>query len=222
MKHIRQICTGVLAFIMLIGLSGCMHINLPKSEAQITRELLDYLEQKYGREFEALYFESGVNILNCYPKGGDPVTDRIFIEITRDKDRNKIYRDNGFALVIREDVEAQIRDACAKIPLSAKVYMDTAVPSDPLLDGSKTYEDLKARGKYHLECEVFILCEDLEKREQYADQIADLLQQDNYSGMVFIRTIPDTETYEKMTRRNKNDVFKINNATMFSIMIIIN
>lgn len=222
MKRIRQICTGVLAFIMLIGLSGCMHITLPKSEAQITRELLDYLEQKYGREFEALYFESGVNILNCYPKGGDPVTDRIFIQITRDKDRNKIYRDNGFALVIREDVEAQIRDACAKISLSAKVYMDSAGTADNSLNGSKTYEDLQAMGDYCLNCEVFILCEDLEKREQYADQIADLLQQDNYIGVVYICTIPDEETFERMTRRNKNDIFQPNGETMFYIRKTIN
>ena len=213
MMNIFKKCLALsLATILMIGAGGCMK---PKSESNEKR-MLRHLREKYGQEFITLgmrgggYFGGGSSILDCYPAGGDPDVDYVCVEML-----GTTIDDTYFGIIIREDVEAEVLAVLSDLPLPMKAYFrGDAGYFDETFDGTKTYADFKQweinRGKrYRFKVTVAVPMDDTDKseKEEYAKQIFDRLEKDNFHGRVFVRFYP-SEVFEKLTRANYIDLHK--------------
>jgi len=209
MKALKRILALALLFILTIGLSGCTN----KKEI-----MLEHLKEKYGQEFVPGYM-AGISTyptLFCYPKGGDPETDRVWIEMTEYTDGSFSFRDTYFGIIIREDVEAEVLAACSDLPLPMKAYFDSGDGAyNNLFDSTKTYADLKedeidSGERYNHAVTIAIPFDgtDDDEKEKYATQIFDKIEQNGYYGRIFVRCYP-SEVFEKITRKN---VFELHKA----------
>ena len=220
MKAIKVIFALTLITLLTLGLSGCESIT--------AKRCLKHLSEKYnGQEFIVKYtkngglFGGGTDYLFCYPKGGDPDTDEVTVETWKPKGEERIFTDTYFELLIREDVEAEMLAILSDINLPMKVYnTEVSGVEDHRFDSTKTYADVKkAISSDEINClfdfSIFLLCEDIENREQYANKIFDMLEKNNYRGLMAICVISDTDLFERVTRKNRNQLFEPNEKTMF-------
>ena len=198
--------------ILIIGGTGC--INIPLSDSAMKNELLTHLYEKYGVEFEPIKLVrgGGSNTLYCYPKGGCPEEDRIWVN--KERVQGEMYfRDTYFTIIIREDLEAEVFAAISDLPLPKKVLLesDTLIfdPSN-IFESTKTYADLMqaindGNASARFSIAVAISADDLNEseREEYANQIFDRLEKDGFPGLVNILFYP-SEAFEKITRSRES------------------
>ena len=222
----RRIFILCLIFILSIAASGCM-----ENSERLMRE---YLNEKYpDQEFITIsingggYFGQGPKYMTCYPKGGDPEVDKVIVYtgIPVDEEGNKgerEFRDNYFAILIREDVEADVLNILLDMNLSMKVYYQESAYYGLDYDSTNTYEDLKKdilEGKSHKRFDVgiYLYCKDVENRKQYAKQIFDtLLSENGIAESVDLFMIADETIYSKITRKNHYDLINANGETIFN------
>lgn len=203
----------LLIIIITIGVISCMGIL--RTDESI---MLEHLSEKYnGQEFISIGISGSHNfggdpILYCYPKGGDPEADKVKVTMSKVKNGKRSFSDSYFNIIIREDFEADVLAVLSDMPLPMKVYYSGTSYLDEIFDGTKTYADFKQweidRGEpYLFDVEVVLLCEDVENGEQYANQIFDKLEKDNYHGSVVVFIVSDAGIYEKITRNNWSEIW---------------
>ena len=214
MKKFKQCLALSLAIIITIGVSGCMNI-LQSNESR----MLKHLSQKYnGQKFITLYmdgggyFGQGTTKLHCYPKGGDPKADRVWVETWTTKEGERIIQDSYFGIIIREDLEAEVLAACSGLPLPMKAYLVSGnMCYDDIFDGSKTYADFKQwindGNSKRLNVTVSVSADGFDKseKEQYANQIHDKLEKDGFCGFASVLFYPG-EAFDQLTRTNHNEL----------------
>jgi len=190
--------------IFIIGVSGCMH-NLSHE-----KEILAHLEQKYGIEFISLGFEVGSNsVMNCYPKGGCPEADRVKanIRVFSDKNTETEFGDTYFGIIIREDLEAEVFDAISDLPLPMKVFFDSETNFNNIFDSTKTYANFKQwrnnGNPWRINATVTVSINDFDnsEKEEYANKIFDIIEEDGFTGGIRVRFY-SSEVFEKLTRTN--------------------
>lgn len=219
----KRLLALLMSFIIMIGAGGCMSTT--------ERQMRAYLSEKYpGQEFITVSISAG-GIFNeaprmtFYPKGGDPVTDTIKVNTHKtyeNSDEGEIeFADNYFDILIRADVEADVRDMLSDVHLPMTVYYKQGGGYFREYDSTKTYADLKKAILEETEFGltdvwIFMLCEDIENRKQYAEQIYDTLLLN--SGVVedaVVYMIADESIYSKITRKNCYDTLKLGDETVF-------
>ena len=213
MKTAKRIFALTLIIILTIGVSGCMG----QSNKKI---MLEHLEKKYGKEFgvwhvsKSGYFPwGGTPFMDCYPKDGDPETDHVKVEMSPDKTHIK---DGYFGILIREDVEADVLSYLSDFSLPMKVYYGRSDYYDNIFDGTKTYADYKewdneeSGFSKRLDVTFAVPIDDTDpsKKEEYADQIFDKLEQNGFYSSITVRFYP-SEVFEKITRANFIELYKV-------------
>ena len=117
--------------------------QMTKEEAKLSRqnEILKHLEEKYGEKFIPLNMNSeyikGLDILQVYKEGTNPVTDKV--EACREEKDGKVkFYDGYFGMIIRPEYEKMIKDEVDKIFPESKVYVKfpTYSLNDSLKQGS--------------------------------------------------------------------------------------
>jgi len=215
MKTAKRIFTLTLIIILTIGVSGCMG----QSNKKI---MLEHLEKKYGKEFgvwhvsKSGYFPwGGTPFMDCYPKGGDPETEHVKIEMNKDENGEITFRDNYFGILIREDFEEDMLSILADLPLSMKAYYSNSPPFfNEIFDGTKTYADFKQWVKdgnsQGLTITIAVPMDGTDKseKEEYANQIFEKFEQDVFLYSVDVRFYP-SEVFEKITRANFIELYKV-------------
>ena len=188
--------------------------------------MLRHLSEKYnGQEFIVTntlgtsFFRKINPRWECYPKGGDPVTDEVFVETLEDENGEIIFEDDYFGILIREEIETEVIETCAGIGLPMKAYSRGLGRLDNSFDGTKTYADLKqaimeGKADCTFNISIFLLCEDIENREEYANQIFDKLSTDGLQRDIDVCVIADEKIYNQITRKNCYDVFEKDDQTM--------
>jgi len=213
MKTLKRLSILTVTILLMIGVTGCM--DLRTSNEKIKDELLAYLSQKYnGQEFVFVgmentgYFGNGTTVLHCYPKGGDPETDKVWVETWENEVDGKVIKDNYFWLIVREDVEAEVIAALSGLPLPMKVYNSGIGTVDNALDGSKTYDDLK-REEPFFDITVVVSMDGTNKseKEEYANQIFDKIEPNGCRWGIDVCFFP-SEAFEKVQRAltNRNEL----------------
>ena len=207
----------------------CLQYYMTSTE----RIVLKHLSEKYdGQEFIPLgisntgYFGRGEDVLHCYPKGGDPKTDDVDAGMLKTEDGEVEFNDNYFGILIREDVEAEVLDTLSDMNLPMKAYYREFGSFDEIFDGTKTYADLKkaiiaGEENHRFDIDIYLLCENIENREQYAEQIFDKLSEDGLRRLVDVYVTADTNLYNRVTRRNQDEIFIPDDETVFSFYKII-
>lgn len=188
-----------------------------------------YLSEKYpgqefvivsisGMSYGSLWNSTDKHIV-CYPKGGDPETDKFKVKTYIPVDENgnegeREFRDNYFAILIREDVEADVLNTLSDMNLPMKVFYQETAYYGMEYDSTNTYADLKkdimeGTNIRWINVSIFLLCKDAENSKQYAQQIYDTLLSENgviYSSDVYM--VADETIYEEITRKNYYDVYQ--------------
>ena len=188
--------------------------------------VLQHLSEKYnGQEFIVSYASNSYGgwltpYWECYPKGGDSETDKVYVELIKNENGETIFRDDYFGILIREDIEAEVIETCVGMGMPMKVYSEGLGRLDNSFDSTKTYADLKQaimEGKEDctFDISIFLLCEDIENREEYANQIFDQLSEDGFDKIIDICMIADEKIYDQITRKNCYDIFEKDDKTMF-------
>ena len=212
MSKLKKWLTVGLIIILTIGVSGCM------SNKAI---MLKHLEEKYGQEFEigrvgkeGFVFADGDYFTFACPKGGYWDTDSFRVQMDPKNKTSTGIKDGYFGILIREDVEAEVLAAVSDLTFLAKAYYNPSTYYDNVFDRTKTYADFKQwgidRGKPFLfTVAVCVSSDNLDEseKEDYAKQIFDKLQKDNYRGMVNVLFYPG-EAFEQLTRANTNELAK--------------
>lgn len=117
------------------------------SSEQIRDEMLNYMEQKYGKKFHALSLERrGIDRnsdkLNCYAEGDESLD---YAYVYRDYSDNDIsYQDTYFGVLIRDDAQTEVELICKSLGLEAKAFVEssTSIYSNEY-NSEKTFNDLK-------------------------------------------------------------------------------
>ena len=140
--------------------------------------------------------------MDCYPKGGDPEADRVWV-----RGNKGFYDDSYFGILIREDVEAEVLAILDGLPLPMKAYADSNTYCYDNFDGSKTYADFKQwqsenEGWYLPSVTIAVPMDgtDESEKEEYANQIFEILVNDGFKGGIDVCFFP-SEAFEKVTRR---------------------
>ena len=191
-------------------------ITIPGSSESI---ILKHLKAKYGREFirkdmtNSAFFFRGDPVLYGYPKGGDPDTDKVTATMTKGENGKREFRDNYFGIMIREDFEADVLAAISDLPQPMKAYSSYNPPYfNEIFDGTKTYADLKQWGidrgdPKRLDVTIAVPMDGMDKteKEEYANQVFNKLQQNEYYGLALVCFYP-SEVFESITRKNFLDL----------------
>jgi len=193
-----------------------MNISFETDES-IRDEILDHLRNKYnGQEFTALALERGRyrDTLYCFVQGGDPEGDNVTADRTV-KDGAKVYSDTYFAIIIREDLEAEVLAVCSDIDIPMQAYaLSTSQFYNNMWDCTKNYADLKqwiADGNpRRFDVTVVISVDNMENGEYFSKQIISAITESGYKGIVGVLAITDADVYSKITRSNQNDLIRQN------------
>ena len=183
--------------------------------------MLKHLREKYGQEFVATGMTGSSNfggdpVLFCYPKGGDPETDKVRATMSKLKNGERSFEDTYFGIIIREDLESEVLAALPDLQLPMKAYFNcTSFYYDESFDSTKTYVDFKQweidSGKSKLlDITIAIPMDgtDKSKKEEYANRIFDILEQYGFRIYITVRFYP-SEVFEIITRKNVFDLYKI-------------
>ena len=201
----------IIAALIILGVSSCMGDDL-MSENEISDYLLEYLEEKYnGQEFVPIGFGNDY-IFRCYPKGGDPETDLVEVKMRsyKKEDPDREIRDDYFGILIREDVEADIANVLSDFELPMKIYYSRGGSwYDNIWDGTKTYAEYKAwrnengrRNMMDFDICVFVDGLDISEKEDYANQVFEVLKINDYYGRFYVVFFP-SEAFVKSTRTSR-------------------
>ena len=220
-KAARLYSLFLVLFVLLvaIGSAGCKESN--------ESIMMAHLQEKYpGQEFVKLrvgkagYFGTGVPYMTCYPKGGDPVNDQVTVEMNKTEEGEIYFLEDYYGIFIREDIEADVLDILSDMNLPMKVYLDGTGFFGDTCDSTTTYADFKKAliaGEEHWRASisVFMLCEDIDNREVYAKQAFEMLSEDGIERIIDICVIADKNIYREVTRKNRTEVFCVNDESMF-------
>lgn len=191
-----------------------------------------YLSEKYpGQEFiitsisKGGYFGIGSTYMTGYPKGGDPETDKFDVKTYIPVDENgnegeREFWDNYFAILIREDVEADVFAMLSDLNLPMKVYYRENAYYGMDYDSTNTYADLKkdiveGKSERWINVSIFLLCKEEENSKQYAQQIYDTLLSEK--GVIFssdVYMVTDETIYKEITRKNYYDLYQEHDESM--------
>ena len=171
-----------------------------------------------GMSYGSLWNSTDKHIV-CYPKGGDPETDKFKVKTYIPVDENgnegeREFWDNYFAILIREDVEADVSAMLSDLNLPMKVFYRETAFYGMEYDSTNTYADLKkdimeGTNIRWITVSIFLLCKDAENSKQYAQQIYDTLLSEN--GVIFradVYMVADETIYKEITRKNYYDVYQ--------------
>ena len=217
----RQVKWLILAF-SILAVAAFFLVTYMNSTERLVQK---YLSENYpGQEFiitsirKGGLFGIGPTYMTGYPKGGDPETDKFEVKTYIPVDENgkkgeRQFSENYYAILIREDVEADVLDTLSDVNLPMKVYYRESGYYDRD-ESTKTYVELKTeilegRSPRRINVSIFLLCKDAENSKQYAQQIYDTLLSENgviYSSDVYM--VADETIYEEITRKNYYDVYQ--------------
>ncbi len=194
-----------------------------------------YLSEKYpgqefvivsisGTSYGALWNSTDKRIV-CYPKDGDPETDKFKVQTYIPVDENgqkgeRKFWDNYFAILIREDVEADVFAMLSDLNLPMKVYYRENAYYGMDYDSTNTYADLKkdiveGKSERWINVSIFLLCKEEENSKQYAQQIYDTLLSEK--GVIFssdVYMVTDETIYKEITRKNYYDLYQEHDESM--------
>ncbi|MDD4590773.1 MAG: hypothetical protein PHG06_10155 [Parabacteroides sp.] len=172
-RYIRIFMVFCTAFILILG-NGCFL----KSHKTL---MLEYLEDKYGEEFEPLSYAGeswaySYDKLSAHPKGKE---DQIFnIQGCKNKEGKYVCHDNYFYYIIRDEYEQAMSDIVGKYFTEFKLYM---------LRGDEMYDD---RLNYGVKVEDIY---DISSR--FASQI-----------LIFVKQNTDTNNIEMVAKKNASEM----------------
>lgn len=218
----RQVKWLILAF-SILAVAAFFLVTYMNSTERLVQKCLS---EKYpGQEFiitsirKGGYFGIGSTYVTGYPKGGDPETDKFEVQTYIPVGENgqkgeRRFWDNYYAILIREDVEADVIDTLSDVNLPMKVYYRESGYYEREDDSTKTYAKLKAeilegKSPRRITVSIFLLCKDAENSKQYAQQIYDTLLSEN--GVIFradVYMVADETIYKEITRKNYYDVYQ--------------
>ena len=230
----RQVKWLILAF-SILAVAAFFLVTYMNSTERLVRK---YLSEKYpgqefvivsisGMSYGSLWNSTDKHIV-CYPKGGDPETDKFKVKTYIPVDENgnegeREFRDNYFAILIREDVEADVLNTLSDMNLPMKVYYKEDAYYGLDYDSTHTYVDLKkdnldGKNSKRFDIGIYLLCKDIENREQYAQQIFDLLlSKDGIAESVDLYIVTDETIYSEITRKNRYDLINADGETIFNL-----
>ncbi len=224
----RQVKWLILAF-SILAVAAFFLVNYMNSTERL---VLKYLSEKFpGQEFiitsisKGGYFGIGSTYMTGYPKGGDPETDKFDVKTYIPVDENgnegeREFWDNYFAILIREDVEADVSAMLSDLNLPMKVYYRENAYYGMDYDSTNTYADLKkdiveGKSERWINVSIFLLCKEEENSKQYAQQIYDTLLSEK--GVIFssdVYMVTDETLYTEITRKNYYDLYQEHDESM--------
>lgn len=218
----RQVKWLILAF-SILAVAAFFLVTYMNSTERLVQKCLS--EKFPGQEFiitsirKGGYFGIGSTYVTGYPKGGDPETDKFDVKTYIPVDENgnegeREFWDNYFAILIREDVEADVSAMLSDLNLPMKVFYRETAFYGMEYDSTNTYADLKkdimeGTNIRWITVSIFLLCKDAENSKQYAQQIYDTLLSEN--GVIFradVYMVADETIYKEITRKNYYDVYQ--------------
>ena len=200
-----------IVFAILLFLGGCGMLNMfTESYEDIRDEMLQHLYEKYGIEFTGVSLERGHHDhLIAYPTSGD--RDNDFVSMQRHvRDGEVEFRDTFFGVIMRDEIEAIVRDALVDIGLPNKVFFSTrTVVYDDKFDGTKNLADfnqwVEEGNSMHLAIGVTLGTDSVESISVYADRAFEKLQETGYLLHVSLQFAP-LAVFEQITRENRGDI----------------
>ena len=205
----------ILAFCLCISvLGGCM--NPAERMINQEKEALEYLNEKYGREFEAKTFEvadylSDTNRIHCYAEGMDTENEHIEVYVI-EKEGEDIYRDNYFSYHVRPQAEEYIRDMVASEFTDVKVFRNNEYEAFPdELTGESTLDDLyRLKEDYWMDLKVYVKGDPaiaVQEYEEKMHRIEQKLLESNHRYTIYIFVVNE-EIFQSMERYGQEEFFR--------------
>lgn len=225
-KSLPLIIGGIVVLLIIISIVNGMvgnsnKGNLNNDSEQIRNEMLEYMNKKYGKTFVGLSLEKrGIDRnsdkLVCYAVGED-----------REKDYTYVYRDmNGdiatysdtyFGVIIRNEVETEIKNIFSSFGYEAKVYSDTLtrIYSNEY-DKTKTLFNLKSdKTEPGLLVEIAITNTNNTFSENDSQKLFDALSNNEFHGMFTIYYFSKSD-FNYITDENENELLNPANENVIS------
>lgn len=206
MIHIFCLCVLVLG--------GCMN----PAEGMINQEnkALEYLNEKYGREFATKNYEvadylSYTNRIHCYTEGMDIENEHIEVYII-EKEGENIYRDNYFSYHIRPQAEEYIRDMMESEFMDVKVFRNNEYEAFPdELTGECTLSDLyRVKEDYWMDLKVYVNGDPTMTIKEYEEKMRRIEQkliESNHCYTIYIFAVNE-ELFQSMERYGQEEFFR--------------
>ena len=206
----------ILAFCLCISVLGGGCMNPAERMINQEKEALKYLNEKYGREFEARTYEvadylSGTNRIHCYTEGMDIENEHIEVYVA-EKEGENVYRDNYFSYHVRPQAEEYIRDMVESEFTEVKVFRNNEYEAFPdELTGESTLDDLyRVKEDYWMDLKVYVNGDPAMAAYEYEEKmqrIEQKLLESNHRYTIYIFVVNE-EIYQSMERYKQEDFFR--------------
>ncbi|MDD4590774.1 MAG: hypothetical protein PHG06_10160 [Parabacteroides sp.] len=217
-RYIRIFMVFCTAFILILG-NGCFL----KSHKTL---MLEYLEDKYGEEFEPLSYAGeswaySYDKLSAHPKGKE---DQIFnIQGCKNKEGKYVCHDNYFYYIIRDEYEQAMSNIVKIYFTDFKLYMQRGdfMYGDNLNYGTKVEDIYSNDERFCADINMFVKKSEI--MNQNIDGILKKIAQERVKkklvGGLFISIIIDDNRYKLIDRKNWNKIMNIDTEPFYDISV---
>lgn len=149
---------------------------------------LNFLGEKYGREFSLNSYEVGdylsnIDYVRCTTEGMDPENECVIVTVREDEE-NMIFEDTYFSYLIRSELEAYIADMVQKEFHETKVYVENKDEffSNELTDKSTLEDMYRVNDTYRASVKVYVEGDPEMSQIEYEEKISHIESQLIESG----------------------------------------
>ena len=188
--------------------------------------MLEYLEDKYGEEFEPLSYAGeswaySYDKLSAHPKGKE---DQIFnIQGCKNKEGKYVCHDNYFYYIIRDEYEQAMSNIVKIYFTDFKLYMQRGdfMYGDNLNYGTKVEDIYSNDERFCADINMFVKKSEI--MNQNIDGILKKIAQERVKkklvGGLFISIIIDDNRYKLIDRKNWNKIMNIDTEPFYDISV---